>query len=73
MSDRRWHEALGAFPDDAMAFLHEEATGEPLTSEAVRFARRRRGIPPYSEPHRSRWYESRGLTPEPPPDIDLDW
>jgi len=73
MADHRWHEALGAFPDDVVAYLHEEATGEPLTDVAVRFARRRREIPPYSEPHRSRWFEQRGMDPEPPPDIDLDW
>jgi len=73
VADRRWHEALGAYPDDVVAYLHEDATGEVLTEDAIRKARSRRGIPPFSEPHRSRWFESRGRDPEDPPDVTLDW
>jgi|GEM_PF-5458223 hypothetical protein len=72
MSKRSWHAALGALPDDAIALLHEERTGEVLTEDAIRKARTRAGIPPYSEPHRTRWFKRHGEEWEPPPD-DFDW
>jgi hypothetical protein len=71
--EKPWHRALGALPDDAVALLHEQHTGEPLSSAAVKMARRRRDIPPFSEPHRSRWFQRRGEEWEAPPDLDLDW
>lgn len=70
---KRWRDFLGAAPDDAIAYLHEQATGEPLKTQTVKVARIRAGIPPYTEPYRSQWFERHGVEWEPPPDSDLEW
>lgn len=55
---RELPEGIGEMSDDAVAYLSEQR-GEPITRQAVRQLRDRRGIPPADERARAAWEQRR--------------
>jgi len=58
---RELPDGIGVYCDEAVAAMND------MNPEAVRALRRRRDIPPASEPHRSRWFSERDCEEWTPP------